>query len=338
MKDRPTLFDQLRRSPGRFAEVGWGPPAAAMQLAHRFVLDASASAFIGDLLRRAGTLVLREHEFARVPFPTTWIELDFKAYIAAIPSAPKPDSKSDTHVGYLYHNGSVYAAAWSDTKKHGEPAFSPYHFELHLPFGFEEELAMAQAAGYSRLTYRQVLLGTLPEPIDSRWWMSAEAADICRSHRIVWDDKGRIDAKHKNLIVSSSAGELKQVLALALLLTRPGQRVITVREQGHRRSIIRGKPMVLAKHNVITLHMKQEVAVRRFISGLQTGLHRREHDVRGHWAQTRRFQTACTHVWEPTDLDHYQCLRCQAKRWWRTAHKRGSNEIGTVTKDYEVTE
>lgn len=98
--------------------------------------------------------------------------------------------------------------------------------------------------------------------------------------------------------------------------------------------------MVYKAHHKVTVRLARRDPVVRFTAHLATGLHRRRHSVRGHWAQTRHLaHRGCDHRWDIVSInrDKYECGACGAKRWWRTAHMRGDATRGFVTKDYEVT-
>jgi hypothetical protein len=325
-KRQPLLSDMLLQQ----TRTPYTPPRQAMLIAKRFVFDPQASEFTGKLLQKAARLILREQEFARQPYPQTWVEFDAPSYSIGLMGAPEGDAKTaDTKFGFLYDNGTVYCGAASARGCN----WSPFTIKLHQPVSFETELATAMATGHSRLTLRQALIG-YAEHLHDPWWQSGEVDSIARSH--VYIPAPGLDAKQNMGILQVHQGVLKQVLAALLILTRPGRRVLTITEEGHQRGLWKGKTIVMAKHNLVKLHIDQSVAMRRFVSGIHTGLHRKHHDVRGHWAQTRRHQNACTHVWDPIDIDHYHCLRCEAKRWWRRDHTRGRLEEGSITKAYEV--
>jgi hypothetical protein len=330
-KRQPLLSDMLlqqTRSP-------YDPPRQSMLTAKRFDFDVPASEFVGKLLNKTARLILREQEFARQPYPQTWVELDASAYSAGLMGAVEGNPETaDTKFGFLYdrgtvHGGTVYCGAASKWGCN----WSPFKIMLHKPMSFEDEMALATQTGHSRLTLRQALIG-YAEHMHDPWWHSDEAKSLVRSHTYV--PAPGLSMEQNRGILQQHQGVLKQVLAMLLILTRPGRRVLTITDEGHQRMIWKGKSIVLAKHSVVRLHIDQSVAIRRFISGVHTGLHRRLHDVRGHWAQTRRHQNACTHVWDPVDVDHYRCLRCEAKRWWRKNHSRGLPEVGTIVKEYEV--
>jgi hypothetical protein len=348
MKRQPILLDEWLR-----VKKHVGPPVSRYLEAHRFVLDEKASFFVGDLLRRAPLEVLQEHEFARPPYDVTWIEIDHKAYfrgLQAIPHSNVKPGKEDTHVGLLYDHNKVWMIA--KAKDIPDPALIPLIVNLHQKMRFDQELKLAQELNTSRLMLRMAMLGDVNVDARSNWWMSDEATEICRSHRMEWYDEGfqipigqgidtvGIEQRVKASTLQGSVGHLKLVLTLALLLSRSGQKILISNEVGHVRTIFKGHNITYKAHHHVTLRLAHRDPVMRFTQGLATGLHRRRHGVRGHWAQTRKpYAMSCDHKWDIVSInkDKYQCITCNAKRWWVKDHARGDAMRGFVTKDYEVT-
>jgi hypothetical protein len=95
--------------------------------------------------------------------------------------------------------------------------------------------------------------------------------------------------------------------------------------------------VAFVSHNRISMHLNPKIALKRFTRSLETGMHHRLHDVRGHWAQNRK-NLSCDHIWDAIDPDHFHCTLCGTNRWWRRSHQRGDQTLGTVTKDYIIKE
>jgi hypothetical protein len=331
-----SLYDQLALA----APTPVDPPRQHLLAAQRFMLDQKASHFYGHISRDIGPLVLRQHEFARPPYDQTWVEFDMDAFSEEVPTTAMYDHDGrDTQVGFLFD----YGTAWVFSRNaRGLGGCMPYRIRLHHPLSSEDELRMARALGLSRVIYRMMLLG--PTGHDSRdpWWEGPEADHICRSHTLVfheafWPILERLSDEEKFKFMALSAGTLRQVLVIALLLSRQSHRYWTIIGEPHRSALVSGKHRVLTAHNRVTMHLERAVARQRFLEDIHTGAHRREHDVRGHWAQNRRSGSNCDHLWVENDEDHFHCGMCSVKRWWRHAHKRGDASIGTVVKTYEVT-
>jgi hypothetical protein len=329
-----TLVDAILASkPGPFE-----PPRLRLMRAQRFVLDRDASHYFQKLVHDLGPLLLAQHAFARPPYEQTWVEFDCDAYFADTWGlAPE---ERDARIGFLFDGNAVHC--WSNTQAHPVPECGPVSYLMHTPVTYEEEPANAQAFHVSRLVWRHHLIGGIGKTAGDPWWMSDEATEICRSHRVVvapgWAEFiGDMPPIRIAEFLRLTAGTFKQMLTLALLLSRSSHRYWTISEQPRGRAIVAGKPRVLVPYNRVTMHLKEEVAMARFQSDLRSGVHRRHHSVRGHWAQSRRF-IGCDHAWIERDEDHFDCGLCKAKRWWRQEHHRGDISKGSVSKTYEVTE
>jgi hypothetical protein len=340
-KAPPTLYDNFAATGlqvAGFDKATLERVVRPLLAAQKYVLDEEASSFLGDMLKQITPLVLAQHEFARTPYPNTWIEFHFPPYMKAL-DGRDPDDTGDTRVGFFINErNSMFSVSETKTSK---PAMLPMWFDLHHPISFEEELEMANRFGLSRMTYRQMILGTTS--IYDDWWKSDAATAFCRSHRLrIGNSFADVPTHALQTLLRGSAGSLKQGIALLLLLTRPGQAVLKLHEQDRRRGIIRGQSRVLAPHHTVTLHLKRDMAMQKVIEALHsTGRHNRLHDVRGHWCQTRNPKyRGCDHDFQPVDINHYECIRpgCKAKRWWKKNHPRGDASLGKVDKTYEVTE
>lgn len=336
-KNEPTLLDTLLAK--NMAMMRKYPDSNILRLreAQRFVLDEDASFMVGALIKRAAPLILRQHEFARPPFDPTWVEMNFPAYIRGLEREPSSDeSDPDWRVGYFFGGGNVIFAVETRRIK---PMIMPYWFQFHRTQPMEEELALATTLGLSRHNLRQTIMGM--DGLTEEWLRSAEGDNFFSQFPLIISptivkELGMSRANIRDML-TSGAGSLKQAVTLALLLTRPGREVVHLTEVGHRRAIVRGKAVTLLSHHKLTLHLAVPKSIAKVVDALHTtGEHHRYHAVRGHWAQTRRKVAGCQHDWEPITVNRYHCLRCPAKRWWRTDHHRGDLSLGEVTKSYEV--
>jgi len=332
-----SLYDQIAAQPSHVLE----PARGLLLSAQRFLLDYKASKFYGHISRDIGPLVLRQHEFARPPYEHTWVEFDMDAFAEEAPTTMMhdPDAR-DVKVGFLFAGDIVWV--FSATAE-GQSACLPYRVEMHRPVSADEERDMARRLGMLTPTYRMMLLASTGHRMDDPWWLGPEADHLCRSHRLVFHETfephlARMSKEEKFAFMALSAGTVRQVLTLALLLSRQSHRYWTITGEPHRHAIVSGRNRVLVAHNRVTMHLEQPVAQQRFISDIHTGAHRREHDVRGHWAQNRRLGHNCDHLWAEDDIDHFHCTMCSVKRWWRHAHRRGDLHSGVVVKTYEVTQ
>lgn len=338
MKKDYTLYDLWMRELPQIKPYEGEVPAflSHAREAKRFVFDDAASEFMGELLRKAPLEILQQHHFAKPPYDTTWIEINHDAYFRLglqLPNDPSLGPPDERYGVYINHGTAAIVSSSLGGKSVG---MSPIYFELDKPVSFDQELDTAELFGLNRTDFRAALLGRIN--VQGDWWDSKEAADICRSHSlyIIQEIVEGLPKEALRGLLQSGAGNLKLILTMLLLLTRP-HATFNVHEVGHRRSFIKGKQVVLKEHHVLKLRLEHKDPVTRYLSHLSTGLHRKLHDVRGHWAQNRKKTISCSHDWVQFDPHHFQCVKCGTNRWWKTDHQRGKKKLGQVTKEYNVT-
>lgn len=136
--------------------------------------------------------------------------------------------------------------------------------------------------------------------------------------------------------VAQSAGDLRNLIALLLFLNRTSDLRADV-EVGPKQQMVRNKLRPLLKHTVIRIKLNPTPRFKKMVAG--EGQWRRLHDVRGHFCHNERARTSnCMHPeWEETKPLHWVCTSCKGAKWWRHEHKRGHEEKGIVTSEYNVT-
>ena len=323
------------------------PPLGVLHQAKKFIFDASASEYIGSLLMKAQGEVLSQHDWARPPFETTWIEMDHVAYWERGLKLGNDYKKGtpDNLFGMLIHHGTVWLFSYAPGHRHDESlGCGPFQYQLHTPISFEEELAMARTFGMGLNTYRQALLGGMIDetgrPTLSVDWWNAMAGEVVRSHKMfinpsIVPNMDRTSPENRAQALASGAGDLKLIITLLLMVTRP-RKMFNVTETGPKRMLYKGHNLVRRAHSVVTMRLAKEAALHHAVHHEFTSQHRQMHDVRGHWAESRHNALCQEHSWEPIDKDHFYCLNCPAKRWWRKAHSRGELRLGDKTTDYHV--
>jgi len=200
------------------------------------------------------------------------------------------------------------------------------------------------------MTYRLWLMGNmsiLPRLTDSQqqWFLGPEAADICRAHTVVHhptfiETLKDMTPAEIDRFARSCTGTLKLVIVLILMLSRPNNRLVYTEVPGAR-TFLHGRTFVHRPHSHIRLKLERTepriVTIQSFAEGYHRSV-RQEHDVRGHWCQSRkRGRKDCQHVWDADDTNRFHCVNCSAKRWWRADCRRGSPKLGHETSDYDVT-
>jgi hypothetical protein len=162
---------------------------------------------------------------------------------------------------------------------------------------------------------------------------------------------GQARVEIMKFLVKETIGDLKNVVALMLLLNRPH---LTEYRQSVPRALgwIGNKRKPLLDHTVVTIPIDARPVIRSIGQpGVGEGPLRRRHRVRGTWCHNEEAReyaaiAGCIHEWQPDtawrdddpdDPDHYKCEVCGGKRWWRVEHKRGSEALGQTDSEYQVT-
>jgi hypothetical protein len=345
MAKKPHLIDLILD--GELFNPQMAPPLSVFHQAKKFIFDASASEFVGSLLKKAQHEILSQHDWARPPFETTWIEFDHMAYWEQGLGAHTDYTAGppDNLFGFLVDHGKVSLFSHAPGHQSGETTgCSPFMYQLHTPISFEEEMRMAGQFNFNLMHYRQALLGGMLTEGgdlvgDVDWWRTI-AGEVVRAHKMYVNpmfenEMLRFAPEKRAQALASGAGDLKLIITLLLMVTRP-RKMFTVTETGPRRMLYKGHNLVRRGHSVVTMRLAKEAALHHAVHHEFTSQHRQMHDVRGHWAETRHGDMCREHSWEPIDKDHFYCLNCPAKRWWRKAHTRGELRLGDKTTDYVV--
>jgi len=95
----------------------------------------------------------------------------------------------------------------------------------------------------------------------------------------------------------------------------------------------RGSYKTFLKHSIIHLTVPER-AWRKTITKSLTMLHRRAHQVRGHWRRDWRhpLRAGCAHEFSADMI----CRHCDGHKLWIAEHQRGDASLGFVTHDYAV--
>lgn len=301
--------------------------------AHRFVLDNDATRYIGEMIRTMPRIIADAQDFAIPPFKTTWIEFDSKVlYEEVTGEVSGPDS--DSRVGYLIAGHIARVVAHKAGKF--DPLAIPFQYRLFSPWTLEEELQFCEKAHMSRISldamYWGATAGKLMQQSDKeglRALRSNHSIELCCSQPY---EEHIID-----LLAYSLAGDLRNIIAILLFLNRTSSDIY-MKEVGHGQTVIGKRVAPLLKHSVIHIKLNPIPRLRKLCAG--SGVFRRLHDVRGHFCHNKEARySGCGHEWEETKPLHWECkLKCGGVRWWRSEHKRGHEEKGTVTSEYRVTE
>jgi hypothetical protein len=359
---KPTLADLvLAQSPlePTFIASSWRNQSLDwLRVAKRFVLDESAARFLARMIRECPRVIADAQDFAIQPYSQMWIELPYDVFYRDLTNnAPfvqrPPDGTEDKRVGYLFSGPAVRVFSESTAGV----GVLPLQFHLHRPMSPDEELKLADALNVSRIgldlwfwgSTAMAYLGALcknADTDDAHEWDRAGLRALRENHGVSMAPIVRgFDAefaqnKGWQQIVSGSAGDLRNVVALLLFLNRTAD--ITIADDlPMSEGFIKRKLRPFLSHRVIKLKLDPMPRLRRLSAGL--GIKRRLHDVRGHFCHDRKAREGCQHgiehsdAWEEYDVLRWRCTLCGGKRWWRNEHKRGEPKIGEVIQTYEVT-
>lgn len=342
---QPTLSDELMFA--RNAFLGAIPRKAqeAIRMAHRtsraFVFDAAASYRLGEICSYLPDLIADQQEFARCPYPRTWIEVDQSAFSRALRDAGLELSDdtltpADDKFGFLITERGIYTAS---SNSESEPMWSPIVYRPHQPMTREQEERFCHDFGCTRIQIDAYLWGSaygLLDPSRRRSLRYQHGVD-----NLIPADRLREPGALHSMLAGSGSGDLKVALCAALLLIRPNMTVLREEREPGRR-MVHGRPTAFIAHRVVTIRLSADRLVSRIRRACKEDAGRaraRWHEVRGHYMHNHRAKVAqCDHDWEEVEPLKWECrLGCGGRRSWRTYPEgRGDAGIGVVTKHYEV--
>lgn len=336
-------------------------------VARRYIFDAEASARVGEMLHDNLDLLIDNIEFARAPYPTTYIEIDFKAYYRAW-RREEPSLTSDTKVGFLISGANAIEIVKDDgafTPQGERPMAGMFGFSINRPQRIPPEVLFRGATNGPYESYRKEdqelsteFMIKMSYVLGGYRKVSSKGGGYMDLHIPLWGDKWSLpqiaqhfdiwpaysDTNGKTMVDAAFMGSGDPVLLLAclLLLNQPAE-YTTIERTPAGRGIYRGKLKSFKEHNIVSVSLEQrQHIIRRWehtdrASPLL-------HDVEGHWKNYNKSSRPCEHNWEPLGTEmtssgqpkHYWCPRCFQRRTWTEAFVRGDAERGVATKHYEV--
>lgn len=361
MKREPTLADRILGSDidihmiaGKYHQSRLD----SLRMAKRFVLDTAAVRYMAKMLLTSPRIVADAGDYAIPAFDRMWVEFPARPFFEALGYAT--DDTSDTQIGYLYHGPLVNSFAATDE---GIPLMSPVEYLLHHPMTMEQELAIAESLGTSRVgldfwfwgdSARAFTGGRREVNTEIDTWdtegmrvlRDSHTARLCPFHPDFLEARRKHNEKPPILssLIQGSGGDLRNAVALLLFLNRTADIQYQV-DVPMGRGIFRRRVRPLLPYRTVTLKLDPGPRLVKLSAGL--GIKRRLHDVRGHFCHDQVARAGCPHGqeyqgdwgewWVETDVLSWTCQRCHGKRWWRKEHKRGDSKLGEVGHEYQVT-
>jgi hypothetical protein len=330
-----------------------------MRQATRFVLEDDMTKYVARICTKIDAYELNKMltQVARLPSELTWLEWDEKIRVKemnAFLSNISPDDVDVRHiadkVGYLCNSPDINKAIFTgvyrgkETETNTEKAIGsekinifPVGFELNFNGPYSDQEEKENIANFlqekvkiddveklkiaRRISSRQFL---------SRWWTTDKTGsgmlDLIDSIRPVqtnainwWCDTENVfdqemlQTAHTRSIAACE-GDARFIICLLGVLNFDWFTNEPTRKFQHTRFRY-GRAHKGNEYRVITLKLPKksglDVNINEKIDGPRT---KRLHEVRGHW-----------------------CIRkASRKRYWRKAHKRGDKSLGTITKDYKL--
>jgi hypothetical protein len=308
------------------------------KVSKRFVLDHEAVLKVGKTIREVPDLLAKHQQFARAPFDTIWIEWNFRTLFEQINSV-RADELAPPLTGILIDHNSVFSIIGGAPLKGCDfPILSPFRLDLHTPWKLSDEIKFCEKCHISRSSLDRYFWGTALQFLKEEESIKALRGQHSCQILPMLDSKFQ---KHITNLLAEVTGTLCNIIAILLLMNRPG---IThyVRDVPRQQSFYKGKYRQYLSHTIVSIPVDPQPILQ--LIGTQEGeaIPRRRHEVRGtycHDETARDYMriAGCVHDWQvdphPSDHErpnHWKCINCGGKRWWREKHERGDATLGYV--------
>jgi hypothetical protein len=322
--------------------------AADMVGVNRYSITTRAAERIGEAMATYPEMLAEHSQFAIPPFENMWIEFPARPMLGheRLSGVWLPDA--DFHVGYLIRNNFVTVFAEGE-ELNPQPMFIAY--QLHQPMSFVDDRLCKQMFGLRPHDY---------DGLDKFLWGHAMAESLApdyrsalrRFHTVLVPNSNSVhgamladgDLARRTMADAyrGSAGEIRNILAILLMLNQPAD-LLYINAVPRQRGIVKGKPLPYWGHSTVdlTLDKRRRVTAQRLMRK-PVGTHAtpRWHTVRGHFCHNREARADThTHHWIEYEEHRWECALpgCDAKRWWREVpNGRGSANIGFVRQQRRV--
>ena len=373
MKPAPTLIDEIYRTSFHRQQVGgWKSNIAmrnALHSARRFIADEPTSRFMADLANQAFLKTRKKPEFAnrlcdslrvqsRLPHEGIWIEYFMRPYQhrahEMMGTAPPIDEQIGYREGWLIQQHPkietaciMHVFVQGDDIIKTDDGFTAWTY----PFAF------GWCCDDSPLPWRKSIAQRIEMTNieEGGRWGNQKRHSLASAFLVglFSYDRENVGCVHSPLIQSPLPGRedeytwllqewigvVRRVWALlATIDNLPITRNVVRQSRGF---LGRGQIRKFLNHTTITLNIPAHKDTRVLARKMIAIVHRKRHEVRGHWREDFRHPTGkCNpHVWEPVgdNVDLIECDLCHGRQIYVHKHERGDASLGYVTHDYKLT-
>jgi hypothetical protein len=329
------LLDDVKDLPSS----GWGRflhPAYIKELrsdamrARPYVFDRAASIKLGQFIRSCPDILADQLEFAKLPFPITYIEVEIDAVHEGIGRPVSMNGpNADWKLGFLANDkGQVRSFANNHVKTEAIANAVGYQ---ERGIEYAEAVRLWTESAYVETNSQIQLLGSSMQDIEDE--RRRKFTSRFHVHSML---PSQTPMEILNKVIEAHTGEIRVYVAALLMLQQ--KRAVSVGDRTWERRITRGKSRVFMAHSVVTITIDGPIEMRRAFS-ITDRDSPRAHEVPAHYAH-RYGERACEHEWIPRDDGtdrHWDCPKCGRFRYFKKHHMRGDASKGYVTREYNVT-
>lgn len=314
--------------------------AAIMLSARRFNITDDAAVRIRDAMANYPEYLSDNGQFAIPPFKTMWIEFNSRIMLKHDLLTSYMRDDADERVGYLIHNNRVYTFS---ENKNWIPGKTDYDFILNKPMSYETQKLLCELFGVSRIGIDPFLWGhTMYDYLTTevrKDLRNQHGLELSKQVLKVYEENPEALKKIFREAYYSSAGELRNILAVLLMINQPSTS-LRFSEVPRKRGMVKGRPMPYFGYSNVDINIDKSVHFnpnRKPNEGERKIL--RWHEVRGHFCHNAKAKEKThVHIWRETEPHRWECaLECGAKRWWREyPDGRGSAEKGYIHQSRRI--
>lgn len=308
--------------------------------AERLIFGDDASYALGQWIAGCEDIMLDNLQFAKTPFPKTYMELTlWRVHQGLNRAVSGPWETADDRIGFLIVGNHVRSVITSRDRKSSHMGLFEYWMEtpeskrlmggpLHKEVGLRAALLLGSS--YHTLDdadiFNYIINGTRIRCfIDDSKFLAERVMHngkmVTRFEQLVWN----------------CCGEMRTLWAALLMLNQHRKRLNLDHVPREARITARGRKVYLA-HTLITIPMSDSPEQARKTFYPDTRASPVGHRVRAHWRDYHK-REGCVHEWPlyPDDDGHYKCAKCPGYRRRIENFHRGRSDSGYNLHTYEVT-